>query len=396
MPLENKKILQVCTAYYPAISVGGPILSIYYMNEALCNGNFSISVLSTDHGLSKNEKLNLVYDKFLFDKFHYPILFFKYYFYDNFTFSPRYFLWLIKNVKKYDFVILHGVWNFPFLAAYISCKINSVKFFVVPHGNIYKETVELKSHKLKKIFIILYVKNMLKRANAVLFTTHDEKEKVEKYLNTKLNCEIIPNAVDINLFNSTNINFRSKYKISESTFLMIHYGRISKKKGIEYVIKVLPKLLKVRKDILYVIVGGDDEDYNKEIVKIAKEKNVFSNILFTGLVTQSEGQSALRASDLFILTSLSENFGMSIVESMLCGTPTIISNNVGISDEVVKNNAGIVVDLLNDEQLYESIFKIISDSNFRNKLIHSGKLFAQNNYSIDVISNKLSNLFSKF
>jgi glycosyltransferase involved in cell wall biosynthesis len=237
---------------------------------------------------------------------------------------------------------------------------------------------------------------MLKCANAVLFTTHDEKEKVEKYLNTKLNSEIIPNAVDINLFNSTNINFRSKYKISESTFLMIHYGRISKKKGIEYVIKVLPKLLKVRKDILYIIVGGDDEDYKKEIVKIAKEKNVFSNILFTGLVTQSEGLSALRASDLFILTSLSENFGMSIVESMLCGTPTIISNNVGISDEVVKNNAGIVVDLLNDEQLYESIFKIISDSNFTNKLIHSGKLFAQNNYSIDVLSNKLSNLFSKF
>ncbi len=113
--------------------------------------------------------------------------------------------------------------------------------------------------------------------------------------------------------------------------MLLHYGRVAKVKGVIDSVRALAAVLERIPNILYVIAGGCEPNYRQEIENEAKTCGVSENILFTGLLERSEGITALVDADLFVLPSVSENFGMAVVEAMLCELPVLISDNVGIS-----------------------------------------------------------------
>jgi glycosyltransferase involved in cell wall biosynthesis len=392
------KVLQVAPAYYPAISIGGPIFSMLHLTNALLECDCVVDVLSTPLGLSvtKENSSIILGEKQQIDSGH-SIIYFPYYGYKHFTFSPQTFLWALKNVNKYNIIILNGVWNFPFLATAFACWVNKVPYYVIPHGNIYKTTVELKSSFLKNIFIAVFIRQMFKRAEKILFTTTNEQNEVSEFLNIEMNSFVLPNIVDSKNYIQLpkRGEFRSKFGIDLDSDLLIHFGRISKKKGIEYTIESLVELKKTRPNIKFAIVGGDEEGYKSEIERLIKKNNLTSNVFFTGLLTPEDGIQALVDSDIFVLPSLSENFGMSVVEAMYCGLPVVISEYVGIAEDISKAEAGIVVGI-NDGNLalINALNKLLSNHSFRNSIGTTGRDFALNHYDIPVSLSNINFLLS--
>ena len=98
--------------------------------------------------------------------------------------------------------------------------------------------------------------------------------------------------------------------------------------------------------------------------------------------------SALRESDVFVLPSYSENFGMSVVEAMECETPVVISNKVGIYKEVERNKAGIVVEI-NADSLYKGIKLLLDNPSLRKEISVNARKLVEEYYNIDKVAERM-------
>ncbi|MCZ2474197.1 glycosyltransferase [Aquirufa ecclesiirivi] len=389
----QKRVLQVSPAYYPAISIGGPIFTNLTFSKALEDINCHIEVVTTTQGLTKTQLEQIQLGKKSISEFSYPIWRFPCYGYPNFTFSPGIFLWLFKHVHRFDLVVLQAVWNFPIMAAYLACKWNNIPYVIIPHGSLYDETFHLKSSKFKRLFFSLYVKKMLMNAHRILFSTQDEALKVKKFLSIPLKYSIVPNIVDVEKFNDLPLKgtFRDKFAISKDQLILTHYGRVTIKKGINFVLNILPEIIQNYPNVVYVIAGIEEDHYINELRTIIQEKQLEKHVIFTGLISPKEGIELLTDSDIFILPSLSENFGMSVVEAMLCEIPVVISEHVGIALDLKNVGCAKEIQLL-DSSLKDAINELLNDSNLRLIMGRKGREYARQNYSYQAVEIKLNEL----
>jgi glycosyltransferase involved in cell wall biosynthesis len=389
-------ILQIAPAYYPAISIGGPIYSTISFSEILSKNN-NLTTLTTQLGLSEIQKNNIIYDKENAISENHILIYKKYFGPANFTFSLSTIFWLLKNTRNYDVIILQGIWNFPFIIASIIARLYKIPYIVFPHGTLYKETVLLKSAAIKKLFFVMAIKKMLKKAKYVCFTTNDEMRKVLNFLNIKLNSYIIPNVVKKEDFSTLPIRgkFRQKFAINSDTIVLLHFGRITKKKGLEYTLQALKSLINNKYNVELIIAGGDEEGYKSNIMNLINDFNIEKFVHFTGLLNREEALNILVDSDIFVLPSYSENFGIAIVESMYCKLPVVISDNVGIAEDIEAKNAGIVFNLnAKTESLEFYLKKLIENPLLRLEFANSGCDFAENNYDIKVLEKAVNNLLN--
>ena len=148
--------------------------------------------------------------------------------------------------------------------------------------------------------------------------------------------------------------------------------------------------------ILLVVVGGDEEGFKSIIEKVALKNGVSDKVVFTGLVDRKLGIKALVESDIFVLPSYSENFGISVVEAMHCGLPVVISDNVGISSEIYEADAGIVFSLASDNlSLVKAISVLLRSPERMRSLRIKGKQFAKIMYSEDAVTSSFDELLFK-
>lgn len=109
------KILQVAPAYYPAISIGGPIFVMLELQKQLTAEGHFIDTLTTHLGLTDAEKQQLPLDSIIDCSEQNRRIYKRFYGHPHYTFSPSTLIWLMRHVNEYDVVLIHGIWNFPIL-----------------------------------------------------------------------------------------------------------------------------------------------------------------------------------------------------------------------------------------------------------------------------------------
>ena len=384
------KILSISPAHLKAFKIGGPIATIETMNKGLVKENITVDVLSTSYGLDSDEGVVFHTWESVDMLQKYRVKYFKYYGYSNLTFSPALYQEVKKIVKNYDLVILQGVWNFPlFTTGYLANKHN-VPYIIIPHGTLYQETWEMKSKWYKDLLYRVAVKKILKNASRIQFTTIDEKENVFTYLGLNQEYYIVPNSIDLSKYNNLPIKneFLKQHPSLIDKKIILFFGRITQKKGLDILIKSLKVLKDKRDDFVLLIAGPDSEGYWSTIKKQIIENNLSNNVLYVGML---EGEDKLRVlidSDLFILSSYSENFGMSVIEAMAADLPVIISNKVGIHNEVEKEDAGIVTSL-DPSKIATVINSLLSDDEKMEYYSQRGKEFVEQYYEINKVNQEL-------
>ena len=100
---------------------------------------------------------------------------------------------------------------------------------------------------------------------------------------------------------------------------ILFLGRIHPKKGLDILAKAFAQITRIRKDVCLLIAGPDNDNHKRKIEKILSNENVLDKVVFTGTLTGTKKLAALSGSDVFVLPSHSEGFGMSILEAMICG-----------------------------------------------------------------------------
>ena len=384
------KILHIVPSYYPAVQYGGPIESVHLLNKALAKEQIIIDVLTTDSGL-KNRK-DVLLNKWV-DLHGVRIKYHKSFFYEHYTFAPGLLLEAIKIAKNYDLIHLTAFWNFPVLAGSIAAILNKKPFIISPRGVLYPEAINIKSTKIKKLYFHLIAKHYLQAASAIHFTSHDELEQAlifTKIKNLKEKSFIIPNGIDLNLFSKLPLKgkFRTKYSIGNEKRIILFMGRINKQKGLDILLEAYDSLASRDPGLLFVISGPDNMGYKNELEDWLKNRNILNRVVFTGLLTGEDKLSAYVDSNIFVLSSYFENFGMSVVEAMACGIPVVISNKVGIYKDVQESNSGVIIET-NSKSLYLGIKSLLDNPALCREVSTNAKSLLEKKYNIEMVVDKM-------
>ena len=128
---------------------------------------------------------------------------------------------------------------------------------------------------------------------------------------------------------------KSERKDKVITFL----GRITMQKGPEYFVEVAARVLASTDGVRFVMAGSGD--MMDKMVRLAAKKGIADKFHFTGFLKGRNVYEMLAESDVYMMPSVSEPFGISPLEAMQCGTPSIISKQSGcaeILDHAIKTD----------------------------------------------------------
>ncbi|MDA3916448.1 MAG: glycosyltransferase family 4 protein [Deltaproteobacteria bacterium] len=161
---------------------------------------------------------------------------------------------------------------------------------------------------------------------------------IKKYYDRTDNIVTIPPGVDTDCFNPDTIKkhrdqARKENHLYGDELAVLFVGSAFQRKGLD---RILPEISRNMK--LFVVGKGDKLARYKKLVK---KYDLEKKVVFTGMVKDVKKYYAL--ADIVVLPSLSEAFGMSILEGMACRLPVIVSANSGVSDLIEHNKNGLII-----------------------------------------------------
>lgn len=340
--MAKAKILHIVPTYLPAYRYGGPIESVHALNAELVRHGAEVTVYTTN--IDGSDDLN-VQTGVPVDIDGVKVYYFKASrWLRSWFYSREMQLALRQNLKNFDLVHITSVFlSASALGAYYARKFGK-PYIISPRGNLMRSP--LTSRWLKKyLYIALIEKRNLRHAAAIHFTVQAEKEDYIAAGFPMKHAIVLPNGVDPKKleFDYTHGSFRKKYAISADSKLIVFLGRLNWMKGFDTLIPAFAEVVKKAPGTMLAIVGGDEGGYEEKIKDQISKFKITENVVFTGMLRDAEKYAALRDGDLFVLPSYSENFGMAAVEAMHAGLPVVVTEGVGIAEDIKEAGAGMVV-----------------------------------------------------
>lgn len=187
------------------------------------------------------------------------------------------------------------------------------------------------------------------------FKKADKIIAVSNYIKSKIvsNYNISGNKVEV-VHNAIEYNGIKKSKPYNEMKIILYLGRFSMHKGPDYFIKAAKKVLEHRNDVLFVMAGTGE--MLPEMINLACSLDIGDKVLFTGRLSDEEVKQLYEIANIYVLPSVSEPFGLTVLEAVSNGTPTIISKNSGVK-EILTNC--LEVDFWDSEEIANKILSIL-------------------------------------
>ncbi len=273
---------------------------------------------------------------------------------------------LSHNVRHYDIVHIYSLYLFHGVVASYFCRRDQVPYVIQPHGTL-DPYLRLRHRWRKGMAQLLFENRNLRGAYGILFNSEEEHRLAVPFIRDTPSF-----VVPLGLFPEQYDNlpplgrFRSRFPEFKNKQLLLYLGRLNFKKGLDILLQGYSQLLRMRKDVHLVIAGPDNEGYGAHLREWCRTLKVQDSVTLTGMLSEEDKRSAMVDAKLFVLMSYTENFGVSILESLACGTPVLISDRVNIWRQIAEARAGEVVSC-----------KPEAISQMMNQMLNSPELLAQ-------------------
>jgi 1,2-diacylglycerol 3-alpha-glucosyltransferase len=189
--------------------------------------------------------------------------------------------------------------------------------------------------------------------------------KVEKLLRdygVSTDIEVIPNGIDLTPFENKISEekiqeFRERFNIPSNAKVLIFVGRLGKEKSVDAIVENFSRIVKKYPDTFLLIVGDGPE--KKNLKTQVKELGLKNRVIFTGyLKWPDEVVLAYNSSDIFVIASHTETFGVVLVEAMACGLPVVAYADDAFRDIVKNGINGFLIG--SKDRLHEGIESLLS------------------------------------
>lgn len=213
------------------------------------------------------------------------------------------------------------------------------------------------------------------QSDGVTAVSEDLKHDTYKHFDIHRDIEVIPNFIDFSRFSKTNKEHFRKAIAPAGEKLLIHVSNFRKVKRVRDVVKIFKKVQDVIPSQLLMVGDGPDR-HNVE--QLCRDLGVCNNIRFLG--RQDAVEELLAVSDLFIMPSGSESFGLAALEAMACQVPVISSNVGGVPEINIQGVTGYLSDVGDVDDMAKNAIHILSDDarleKFRKNAFEQAKRFS--------------------
>lgn len=196
----------------------------------------------------------------------------------------------------------------------------------------------------------------INQSDAVTAVSESLKDDTYQHFEIKREIDVIPNFVNLlNYRADKNPEERENYA-PEGYKILTHISNFRKVKRVEDVVRVFSK---IREKIPVKLLLVGDGPQRHEIEQMCRQLGSCGDVRFLGKMQQPE--SILNISDLFLLTSEAESFGLSALEAMACGVPVISTNTGGIPEVNIEGETGFLSDVGDVDAMAARGIELLSD-----------------------------------
>lgn len=286
-------------------------------------------------------------------------------------------------LSKYDIVIVSEYSQL--MSILVSILHKNTYIYNGPYYNMFKIPF------VEKIYDNLFINFINKNVIKIFSKTERAKQFIEK--KGIVNVEVVGVGLDSTKFD------KEKYLKKETENLLekmknkrniLYVGAIIKRKNVELIINAFNEIKKDKKyeDVQLVLIGKGEEKYVKQCFSLLT-KEAKLNVIHESFIENAQLKFIYEKSEIFLLPSFQEIFGMVLLEAMYFGLPTISSNSAGGETLINSNYNGVIVNSYNENEWKEKICALLDNKKLRINMGMKAKETIENNFMWDSIVCKM-------
>ncbi|MBN2284940.1 MAG: glycosyltransferase family 4 protein [Tissierellales bacterium] len=289
--------------------------------------------------------------------------------------------WLIRCFKmifsilvkeRFDLIHTHGY--FADIVTIPVAKLLRIPVISTCHGFIANDRKLKRSYRIDRI--------LLRFSNRVIAVSQGIKDELLKSGIKESKIEVVLNAVQTDTDNDVLTQNRYKKRralhVSEKDFVLGYVGRLSREKGIHYLLDAVEILTKMDIPIKVVIIG--DGPAKKDSKLLVRQKGVEDKVFFAGF--QTDVKEWIPAMDVFALPSLTEGTPMALLEAMACRIPIVASAVGGIPQIIDSGKDGILVAPGKPKEIAAGIMELYNNNSLREKFVKAAYKKVKSNFDM--------------
>ena len=209
----------------------------------------------------------------------------------------------------------------------------------------------------------------LMMADRILAVSQNTKNIiVEKYGIPANKIEVVYNAIDVDSLNDSYVYDEGTYQyltaLQQDGYTVVStITRFTAQKGLAFLVRAAAKALQVNSKIAFLLVG--DGEQRNELIRLASDLGIADKVFFTGFVRGKRWRDAYSLSDVFVMSSVSEPFGLTALEAAHHNNALILTNQSGVSE--LLNNI-LRYDYWDENMLANQIVRVSTDASLKQEL----------------------------
>jgi glycosyltransferase involved in cell wall biosynthesis len=241
-------------------------------------------------------------------------------------------------------------------------------------------------------------KKMIKSCDEILCVSQFTKDEMIKLHGSGAKkYSVLNNCLDplLPILSSRNdsIDLRKKYgfkPFEKILFTLTRMDATERYKGYDRVLQAMAGLIKEMPELKYIIGGGYDEIEKKKIDALIAELGLKDNVVITGFIPDEDLKDYFQMSDVYVMPSYHEGFGIVFIEAMYYGLPVIAGNKDGSVDALLNGKLGTLIDPMDIDALKNAIKENLEKIN-KEKV---DKELLMSNFAYDIYKEKIDGILN--
>ena len=282
-------------------------------------------------------------------------------------------------VRKHELDLVHVHYAIPHAtSAWVACEMlkgeRDLKIVTTLHGT------DITLVGLHPSFQAITQFSILRSHGLTAVSDFLKRETVRDFSVPESRIEVVPNFVDTRIYRPGLEPCHRATLAPDGEKIVMHISNFRPVKRVEDVVEIFARVLGEIPSRLVLV--GDGPDLPRARVKV-EELGIRDRVVFLGEYTPV--QELLSCSDLFLLPSGSESFGLAALEAMACGSPVVASRVGGLPEVIMDGETGYLCEAGDIDEMAAASIKILSDDKHRKELSDAGRAFAVKHFSSECI-----------
>lgn len=244
-------------------------------------------------------------------------------------------------------------------------------------------------HQLENIFNKTIGKYILRNVDGIGCKTNAARDYLNSY--HKRDVFITPVGLDVSRFNEpeTGFTIKNELGLDQDNKLLLYIGTIEHRRHVDVLVRIIEQL---PDEYSLVIVGKGP--MKEELVHYCESRNLTSRIFWLGTKQQEELPRIYKGSDLFLLASDYEIYGMVILEAMYWGLPVLATKTGGSLSIIKDGEFGYLIDSFDEKVWKDKILSIFCETSVLTRMRNSLRDYIENHLTWDATSGKFLDLYN--